>query len=111
MADDIFDAKDLPGTNVPGNSPDRFQVIVRLDKGLAEQAVTALATAQGGRIEKLILSEGSPLAGDKHRPDRIHDTRQPAASGDQHSHFHQWKFHLALGHHRYPSPSRDHRLM
>jgi len=65
MADDIFDAKDLPVGSSAGNSPDRFQVLVRLDRNLPEQALNGIANAQGGRIEKLVLSETSPLAGGK----------------------------------------------
>jgi subtilisin family serine protease len=65
MADGIFDAKDLPASNPPGNSPTRFQVIVRLDKALPEQAISGIANAQGGRVERLVLPESSPLAGGK----------------------------------------------
>lgn len=65
MAEDIFDAKDLPASSTPGKAPDRFQVLVRLEKNLPEQALNGIANAQGGRIEGLVLAETSPLAGGK----------------------------------------------
>jgi subtilisin family serine protease len=65
MADDIYDAKDLAPANALGNAPDRFQVLVRVQRNLPRQALDAIAKAQGGRIEQLVLLESSPLAGDK----------------------------------------------
>ena len=65
MIDEIFDAHDLTGSDAPGNSPERFQVLVRLDKGLPDQALVGMANAQGGRIENLVVSENSVLAGGK----------------------------------------------
>ena len=65
MAKDIFDAEDLAETGSPGNSPGRFQVLVRLEKDLPQQALSGMVNAQGGRIEHLVVSEDSPLAGGK----------------------------------------------
>ena len=65
MAKDSFEALDLPGIDAPGNSPSRFQVMVRLEKGLPQQALIGMANARRGRIEKRLVSENSPFAGGK----------------------------------------------
>jgi len=74
MPKEIYDANDLPGTALPGNAADRFQVMVRFSNALplqpldsalgnvgslaspaaATQAASNIALAFGGRIEKQI---------------------------------------------------------
>jgi subtilisin family serine protease len=58
----IFEVPTATQIDPPGKSPDRFQVMVRVDKSLPAQALAGYANAQGGRIEKTILPASSALA-------------------------------------------------
>jgi len=65
MTDTIFDAKDLPAPATPGDGNGRFQVMLRLEKGLPQQAIDALTRLLGGRLEKAIIERGWQLEVDK----------------------------------------------
>ena len=88
MSEEIFDAKDLPGSDTPGrpfDSVDRFQVMVRLARGQPvevlggpgnsaqaraalvseETSVTDIATSLGGTLERRISTGNFSLSGNE----------------------------------------------